>query len=563
MFLPWINLVPSEYGTYASFDASQEFRWRGRTSQYHKIALSSLFMAEHPDFFVHEGNHSVSTDFTSPALEPPLQDGLTILHIPVRSLERFKYKIGAARRLLVTKHNRLASEGTHVDAIDTILRSGAPLTATELNTVAANYGDVDGEPVDVAGWPRMRLPEFVRGGEPCGGPPQRTLSETLLRETETSWSSSEFVPGVMVTAKIEGPVIEIVPQPMRGDGTPARVQFSALPTRNSEEPARFDPSQLSAAMEATFSPVRLVTFSAWSELVPTMFGLFSLLRPRRFVELGSHYGMSYFAACQASEGRDFQCVAIDNWIGDPHASFHSKEVFDQFKGTLKTHFPNQLYIRANFSEAAQCFDDRSIDLLHIDGYHTYEAVRTDFETWLPKMSDEGVIIFHDINVHERGFGVWRFWGEVTERYPFFSLMHCHGLGMLYVGREPSPAANMMRWLQANSGCRQILQSFLEQVGTLSLQHRRQADEIQAAGSVEAASRVASGGPPAPSLPSFDPDGRHQEVLKQLYDARRRPMRTWLRHLKWKTNRAIDKLPLSRKGHERTRRRIEKSAPGAL
>ena len=190
----------------------------------------------------------------------------------------------------------------------------------------------------------------------------------------------------------------------------------------------------------------LKQWSAWSGHRRFAYDLIRFMKPQTLVELGTHWGLSFFSFCQAAaDGRTgTRCYAVDSWVGDDHAGHYPETVYQTVGAIANAFYPNvATLIRNTFDGALPLFADGSVDVLHIDGYHTYEAVCHDYQSWLPKLAKDGVVLFHDTAVRANGFGVYRLW-EQLKVYPHLEFDHGFGLGVVFPKGCPEPFLKVVK-----------------------------------------------------------------------------------------------------------------------
>jgi predicted O-methyltransferase YrrM len=129
-------------------------------------------------------------------------------------------------------------------------------------------------------------------------------------------------------------------------------------------------------------------------------------RPGHILEIGCYDGGSTFFLGNFAENM----VTVD---------MHKKPRFDPSKIPAK----NYRYHGGDSHAPAQTrhFSKHSWDFVLIDGDHSYEGVKADFENILPHLRPGIPVAFHDIAIsrshHEQGCFVGEFWNDLKARYP--------------------------------------------------------------------------------------------------------------------------------------------------
>jgi Methyltransferase domain len=129
-----------------------------------------------------------------------------------------------------------------------------------------------------------------------------------------------------------------------------------------------------------------------------------------FVELGCYKGKStsFIGVEIHKRKRDINFIAIDSFQGATNSTdVNEIKAYEGISEIEESYTYNVSLIGNKIKtivsltdEAAQYFEDKSVDCLFIDAGHSYEAVKSDIEAWLPKMKPNGIMAGHDYKAWE-------------------------------------------------------------------------------------------------------------------------------------------------------------------
>jgi predicted O-methyltransferase YrrM len=129
-----------------------------------------------------------------------------------------------------------------------------------------------------------------------------------------------------------------------------------------------------------------------------------------FVELGCYKGKStsFIGVEIHKRKRDINFIAVDSFQGATNSTDANEiKAYEGISEIQESYTYNVAPIGNKIKtivsltdEAAQYFEDGSVDVIFVDGGHSYEVVKADILAWLPKMKKGGIMAGHDYTAWE-------------------------------------------------------------------------------------------------------------------------------------------------------------------
>jgi len=189
---------------------------------------------------------------------------------------------------------------------------------------------------------------------------------------------------------------------------------------------------------ALYGPYKLSPLQVKEEIFYLM-RLLIKIRPRVVCEIGTAFGGTLFLFSRAS-APDATIISIDKY---PKWKTRFYESFALEKQKIHL-IRGDSHSSETVEKVNRILKGRQIDFIFIDGDHTYNGVKMDFETYVRFLRDGGIIALHDIVPHpqETGCEVNRLWNEIRCKYQNLEIVKdwkqgWAGIGIIY-GQGFSP-----------------------------------------------------------------------------------------------------------------------------
>ena len=172
--------------------------------------------------------------------------------------------------------------------------------------------------------------------------------------------------------------------------------------------------------------------------------IIAALRPEKVMEIGTFKGGTLCVLCRLSSPTA-DIISVDLPSGKFGGGYGA--IYSLLYRSFCKYFQAMHLIRGD-SHSEEILTKvksitQSLDLLFIDGDHTYEGVKRDFFAYSPLVRAGGVVAFHDMVEHPKDSGceVARFWNEIKQQFRHEEIIEnpqqaWAGIGILYMGLRP-------------------------------------------------------------------------------------------------------------------------------